>query len=135
MARAKKIMKIQFADGERELPSSYTVKCSISDNTRKFYTPKMVELIKRKYNNNFQEFIDNFVVRGYTKRGEPQRETPVSVEEIEDDLTPYKNHLKLEYRFLKTKGTMTALNKAEFIKETFYKRFPDEDIKNVAELL
>ena len=130
------MLKIQFADGERELPSSYTVKCSMSDNTRKFYTPKMIELVRRKYNNNFQDFLDNFVVRGYKKRGEPKRETPTCTQEDEsEDLSPYKNYLKLEFRFLKSKNSLEHKNKAEFIKDTFYKRFPDDNILDVNDLV
>jgi len=133
MARAKKILKVTFADGPRELPSSVTVKCNSTGKVRKFYTPKLVPLINKKYKGSYTYFLENFVMRGYKKKGDPEPAATCN-EEVVEDLTIYKNCLKMEHRFLRNRGKRADLTKDEAVKEAFYRRFPEDDINDLSDI-
>ena len=66
--RKKKIITVTFKDGIQHLPSSVKVKCNITGNEKGFYTPYLVELIKRKYKNNYKYFIENYISKVIKER-------------------------------------------------------------------
>ena len=121
--RKKKIITAEFSDGTRELPSSIKIKCNATGQLKGFYTPYLIRLIKRKYDNNYQHFIDNYVAKGQKKI------INNNDEEEENDLSLYKTVLQMEYTHLKCQPkTAQSQGRLGLIKDRFDNRFPDEDI-------
>jgi|SaaInlStandDraft_2_1057019.scaffolds.fasta_scaffold113205_2 hypothetical protein len=122
--RKKKIITVTFKDGVQRLPSSVKVKCNITGNEKGFYTPYLVELIKRKYKNNYKYFIENYISKGMNNDPEKDDNEP-------PDLSLYMTALQLEYAFLRREpNTPQIKSKMNVIKERFTARFPDNDIYN-----
>jgi len=121
--REKKIITVTFNDGVQQLPSSIKIKCNVTGQAKGFYTPYLVRLIKRKYDNNYQYFIDNYVSKGNKK------DLIKTDSEEPPDLSLYKTTLQMEYAYLRARPrTSQNRNKMSFIKEKFGNRFPENDI-------
>ena len=121
--RKSKLITVQFDDGEQTLTSSVKIKCNATGQVKGFYTPYLVKLIKRKYNNNYKEFIDTYVSKG-NKLPKPENadDTP--------DLRLYRSALQLEYDSLSNKPRSTKRNhRISQIVDIFSKRFPDEHLQ------
>lgn len=125
--RKRKIIKATFADGVRELPSSLKIKCNATGQVKGFYTPYLIKLIARKYNNNYDQFISTYVSKGQSKIRSSSEESQIE----EPDLSLYKNALKLEYKFLRTQPVVNKhQHRINLIKEKFNNRFPLESISD-----
>jgi hypothetical protein len=118
------MITVMFKDGVQHLPSSVKVKCNITGIKKGFYTPYLINLIKRKYENNYKYFIDNYISKGMNKDTEKDDNEP-------PDLSLYMSTLQLEYAFLRRQTrTPQIKSKMSAIKERFSTRFPDHDIYN-----
>lgn len=121
--RKSKLITVQFDDGEQTLTSSVKIKCNATGQVKGFYTPYLVKLIKRKYNNNYKEFIDTYVSKG-NKLPKPENADDAP------DLRLYRSALQLEYDSLSNKPRSTKRNhRISQIVDIFSKRFPDEHLQ------
>tara|TARA_R110000851_G_scaffold95358_2_gene207180 strand:+ start:80 stop:466 length:387 start_codon:yes stop_codon:yes gene_type:complete len=122
--RKQKIITVAFKDGEQQLPSSVKVKCNVTGTEKGFYTPYLIKLIKRKYENNYKYFIENYISKGMNKDTEKDANEP-------PDLSLYMATLQLEYAFFRRQPkTPQIKSKISAVKEKFDARFPDNDIYN-----
>lgn len=118
------MINVTFDDGVRELPSTLKIKCNATGAIKSFYTPYLVKLIKRKYNNSYQYFIDNYVCRGANKKIKDEDDVPT--------YKAYKLALASEYRYLKSHGTTSRdKHRLTTIADIFESRFPDDDIASL----
>ena len=127
MSKDKKIKQftVSFDDCTHTFKGTSTpVTCTVTGDVKKFYTPYIIGLIKRKYNNNYQEFVNSYKSRG---------RKPVSSDEEDDetDLSLYKTFLKLQYRSYTSSDDMSARSKSNTTLDTFNKRFPGESITDI----
>ena len=93
MARQKKIFNYEFADGPREITSSYKVKCNATGELVPFYHKTLETLVIKKYKNNFGYFLKNFKKKGAEKL--------LRKEEGFDDkyaLNAYSDYLIISYK-------------------------------------
>ena len=120
-----KIINVKFADGDRALPSSLKIKCNVTGDMKGFYTPYLIKLVERKYDNNYQLFLDTYVSKG----AKNQLSTP---SDEEPALDVYKTVLALEYSHLKNRSnTIKSRHRINTIKSIFRRRFPEEDINTI----
>ena len=120
--RKTKLITVQFDDGEQTLPSSIKIKCTVTGKLKGFYTPYLIKLIKRKYNNNYNEFINTYVSKGNKMK------TSTVIEE--DPYRLYREVLQREYNFLRNQPKSASIkHKIQVVKDRFSTRFPDADIE------
>lgn len=118
------MINVTFDDGVKELPSTLKVTCNVTGDVKSFYTPYLIKLIKRKYNNNYQYFIDNYACRGANKKIKDENDEPT--------YGAYKLALASEYRYLKSHGTSSQdKHRLTTIADIFESRFPDDDITSL----
>ena len=123
--KQNKIINVQFDDGPQRLRSSLKIKCNVTGDIKSFYTPYLIGLIKRKYNNNYQHFLDTYISKGARRQ----------LSEGNDDeptLDVYKSVLALEYKHLKRElSTIKNRHRITTIKSIFNRRFPEENINTI----
>ena len=118
--RKSKLITVKFDDGEQILPSSLKVKCNATGTSKGFYTPYLIKLIKKKYNNDYGYFLANYVSKGHTLKKTVD-------EDEEPSLSLYKTTLRQEYSFLSSrKQTTHSRVRMTQIEDVFQKRFPEE---------
>ena len=125
--RKQKIITVQFADGEQQLPSSIKITCTVTDNKKSFYTPYLVKLIKRKYDNNYNQFITSYVSKEGRGQQRAQKQCGQGIPE-EDDLSQYKRYLALQHAAVRGKRDMKSRNMLHHILEVWERRFSGCDI-------
>jgi|SaaInlV_120m_DNA_2_1039728.scaffolds.fasta_scaffold67841_1 hypothetical protein len=123
--KRSKIINVQFSDGPQQLMSSLKVKCNATGEIKSFYTPYLIGLIKRKYDNNYQYFLKTYISKSARKR-------VLEVTDEEPALDVYKSVLTLEYDHLKRQpGTIKNRHRINVIKSIFSRRFPEENINSI----
>ena len=129
--RKQKIIYVEFDDGVKELPSSMKVKCNVTGELVHFYVPNMAKVIRKKYNNNFQHFIDTYVSR----TGKREVRTPANGESEQEDLSQYRNVLVLQFNAVRDKKDRHSRNIIEHVKEVWGRRFGDIDLSQAVSAL
>ena len=125
--RKQKILNVEFADGDQQLPSSVKVKCTVTGNQKSFYTPYLVKLIKRKYNNCYQKFIDTYVSK--EGRGlQNKRKVEGNPEEV-NDLSGYKQYLLLYLNSVIGKSDSKSRTIADNIRDVWQARFSTSNLQ------
>ena len=123
--RRSKIINVEFDDGPQQLPSSLKVKCTVTGEMKSFYTPYLINLIKRKYNNSYQHFISNYTSKSARKNTSED-------EDQEPTLDVYKSVLALEYTHLKNQSnTIKNRHRLNTIRGIFSRRFPEDNINTI----
>jgi hypothetical protein len=101
MARQKKNFKYFFADGAVEVPSSYQAKCTLTGEIVPIYHKFLQKLVKKKYKNKFQLFLQTFAKKGAEKQ--KRQDAGISEEEHSQyKLNAYSTWLALCYKSLIT---------------------------------
>ena len=59
----KKVHNYKFDCGSEIDLNNYSATCTQTNNKKKFYHSYLANMIKKKFNNNFQFFVDNYVSR------------------------------------------------------------------------
>ena len=60
--RSKKVHNYTFEDQTVNL-NGYVAICTITGNEKRFYHSYLANMIEKKFNNNFQNFVDNYISR------------------------------------------------------------------------
>jgi hypothetical protein len=95
MARKKKSFFYEFADGEREIPSSYKAKCTITGEIVPIYHKFLETLIKKHYKNSFSLFEKTYAQKDAIKK---KKEDEGYNENDKHTLNAYSDYLIICYR-------------------------------------
>lgn len=112
MARKKKYIKYNFADGERELPATIKVTCSVTGKECSMYHKQAVKVIEESFGNEYENFMENYVSR----EGRHESKDEESSQD-EDRPKLYASVLKLQYQ---AEGDAS---KRQQIADTYYNRY------------